>query len=230
MKSCLRCTKAGRTCGGYEEDASIIFRPYDSPGHLLLPFKSMARKCSLPVRIPGPGTDLPEDTTPKETSDEEVEGYALRAFFYSYCIVSMNQSISLGYLSGLEWIVRRSEMHSDIARACKAVALATAGIKLRRPVLTRKAEALYHDLLWSSARTMKNPAFAHTAESLVVAVLLGLYEVCLEICYGYVTNTRQMITTNDVNFGNHQAHARGVAAILQVGNSPLDLVAAVRRE
>ncbi len=37
-----------------------------------------------------------------------------------------------------------------------------------------------------------------------------------------------MITAGETHPGNHKAHARGVAAILQIDTSPLDLFRAVR--
>ena len=37
-----------------------------------------------------------------------------------------------------------------------------------------------------------------------------------------------MITAAETHPGNHKAHARGVAAILQIDTSPLDLFGAVR--
>ena len=40
-------------------------------------------------------------------------------------------------------------------------------------------------------------------------------------------NTQQMIVAEETNPGHHTAHAGGVAAILQIENNPLELVAAV---
>jgi hypothetical protein len=138
----------------------------------------MARKCRLPVRVPVPGTDiLPEDSRPREVSDEKIEEHALRAFVYDYCIVSTNRSISRGYLDGLELMLHHLGLQSDLAKACKVVAFADHGLKLCRPVLIRKAEVLYHDLLGSLARAIEKPTSANTTEPLVVAMLLGLYEV-----------------------------------------------------
>ena len=176
----MRCTAAQRTCGGYEESANCTFREYERQDVDPLPFKSTARKCSLPVRVPAPGTDiLPEDSKPPEVSDEKVENFAVRAFFYDYCITSMNQSLSRGYLNGLEMMLDRLGWQSDLAKACKVVAFANHGIKLCRPTLTHKAEVLYHDLLGSLGKALANTAFVTTAESLVTATLLGLYEVFL---------------------------------------------------
>ena len=80
-----------------------MFRQYDRQDWNPLPFKSMARKCSLPVRVSGPDNDIvPEDSRPQEISDEKVEEFALRAFLYCHCISSRNRSLSRAYLNGLE--------------------------------------------------------------------------------------------------------------------------------
>ncbi|KAK0516280.1 hypothetical protein JMJ35_000883 [Cladonia borealis] len=206
--SCLRCITAQRTCGGYEDGTNCMFRQYDGQDGDPVPFKSMARKCSLPVRVSGPGIDKPQ-----EISDEKVEEFALRAFFYDYCIISTNHSLSRGYFDGLELMVQRLGWQSDLAKACKAVGFATHGTKLYRPGLMRKAEVFYYTLLGSLAKAIADPAFVKTTESLMIAVLLGLYE---------------MIMAGDSYPGNHNAHARGVAAILQIENSPLELFGAIR--
>ena len=174
----MRCVTAQRTCGGYEDGATHMFRQYDGQDGDPVLFKSTARKCSLPVRVSKPGTDiLPEDGQPQELSNEKVEEFALRAFFYDYCIVSMNPYLSRGYLDGLELMLHQLGWESDLAKACKAVAFASHGSKLRRPVLKQKAEMLYHNLLGSLAKAIEDSAFATTAELLMIAMLLGLYEV-----------------------------------------------------
>ena len=76
-------------------------------------------------------------------------------------------------------MLNRLGWQSDLAKACKVVAFANHGIKLCRPGLTRKAEIFYDDLLRSLAKAIEDPAFVNTAESLTIAMLLGLYEVHL---------------------------------------------------
>ena len=146
------------------------------------PPSSIARKCSLPVRAAGFSTEeeLP-DGQPQEVSDKQVEDFALRAFLYDYCIVSTDQSLSRGYLSGLESMLHQLGWQSDLAKACKVVAFANHGIKLRTSVFTRKAEILYHGLLQSLVKAIECPASADTIESLMVAMLLGVYEVDLAL-------------------------------------------------
>ncbi len=155
-----------------------MFRQYSRQDGDLVPFKSMARKCSLPVHVSGLDTNTPpEYGRPQEISDEKVEEFALRAFLYDYCVVSTNHCLSRGYLDGLELMLHKAGWQSDLAKACKLVGFANHGIKLRRPVLTQKADTLYRDLLASLAKAIKSSAFAATTESLMIAMLLGVYEV-----------------------------------------------------
>ena len=141
----------------------------------------MARKCCLPADTSSLVTDtqLKDGGLPKEVSKEKLEEFALRGFVYDYCVVSTNQSLSRGYLGSLEVMLYRRGWHSDLAKACKVVEYANHGTLLRRPGLMRKAELMYHDLLGSLAKAIDSAAFANNAESLTIAMLLGLYEVLL---------------------------------------------------
>lgn len=175
----MRCVRANRTCHGYEYGASSAFRQYEvrsasDPSS----FTSVARKCTLPKRIPIPGTDvLPVDTIPEETSEEQSNWLALRAFFYDYCLISTNRHLSRGFLSNLETMALRLGPKSDLVKACLAVSFASHAKPLNRPKLRDKAEMFYQELLGSLARAIENPASANTAESKLVAMLLGLYQV-----------------------------------------------------
>ncbi|KFY44171.1 hypothetical protein V495_03599 [Pseudogymnoascus sp. VKM F-4514 (FW-929)] len=210
--SCLRCLTSSRTCGGYNDDSSLIFRSQESQGGNLISLQSTPRKCSLPVRIPCPETGiLPEDKHPKEFSQEEVDKWIIEAFLYDYCVTSTNRELSRGYLDGLEAMLSQAGHDSTLAMACRAVANANHGRKLDRPRLTAKAAVAYQDLLGSLAIAMQNPEFAETPEALMIAMLLGLYE---------------MIVAGESHAGNHNTHARGVAAILKTEHSPLDLFGA----
>ena len=178
----MRCLRSNRTCKGYVDQAitKLTFR-HVVPDmiHSGQPPRLMARKCSLPARVPAPGTDfLPDDTSPKEETDDGIEGLALRAFFHDYCVPSTNYTISRGFLNHLETLVVRCGPWSDCAKACKAVAFASHGIKLHRPSLLRKAEALYDELVRSLARVMGGIDLSLiSSEVLTVVMLLGLYEV-----------------------------------------------------
>ncbi|BCS28337.1 uncharacterized protein APUU_61385A, partial [Aspergillus puulaauensis] len=122
------------------------------------PFQSIARKCSLPPRVSPTGSDtVPVDGKPKEVPVCAMEEYALRPFFYDYCITPVNSSFSRGFLGGLESIVHRQGLQSQVAKACKAVACASHAITLNRPFLTRKAEGLYQELLNALAEAIRDP-------------------------------------------------------------------------
>lgn len=173
----MRCCRSNRTCRGYEGD--ITFKQYSThESTQTAAFTSAARKCSLPVRQPLPGTDmLPVDLPPIETPETDSQQYALRAFFYNYCTVSDNAHLSRGYLCGLEALARRLGPKSDLVNACEAVAFAAHAKPLNRPRLLDIAEAKYRDLLGSLARVIDTPDLVHPKEPKLVAMLLGLYEV-----------------------------------------------------
>ena len=134
----------------------------------------------MPIRVPIPGTDvLPEDIFPAETSQAESNGLALRAFFYDYCLVSSNQNLSQGFLSGLEMMAYRLGPRSDLVKACQAVAFTSHSKPLNRPQLLQKAQIFYQELLGSLAGAIESPASANAAESILVAMLLGIYQVNL---------------------------------------------------
>ncbi|OKL58468.1 hypothetical protein UA08_05976 [Talaromyces atroroseus] len=220
--SCLRCANANRTCGGYERSSrEVQIRQYhgeDVPGEKQhVPFYkqgSIARKCSLPVREPLPGTNiLPPDTTPKEVNIEQSDDYALGAFFYDYCIASSNNKISPGFLSRLEQMFYSAKSHSMLKKACEAVAYASNGRKLNRPHLKRRGMELYHNVLSWFAVAIHDSEPTKTPEYLAVTTLLGLYEI---------------ITGEEAHFGHTNAHAGGIAAMLGIRKSPLYLLEAMR--
>ncbi|PWY86692.1 hypothetical protein BO70DRAFT_287877 [Aspergillus heteromorphus CBS 117.55] len=215
----MRCLESNRTCKGYVEQANSkhIFRQHvvkDST-KVPLPSESQARKCSLPARVPAPGTSfIPDDLPPKEETEESIEGLALRAFFYDYCVPSTNLSLSRGFFHGIERMVHHRGSSSDFAQACKAVAFASHGIKLRRPLLTQNAGMLYHRLIASLAREMSGSDLSpRSLDVLAIVVLLGVYE---------------MIVADDMHPGYHGIHAGGMAAVLRIENSPLGLLKAVK--
>ena len=193
----------------------------------------MARKCSLPARSSGlvPDTQPKDGGLPREVSKEKLEEFAVRGFLYDYCVVSTNQSLSRGYLGSLELMLHRRGWQSDLAKACKVVEGASHGTLLRRPDFLRKAELMYHDLLGSLAKAIDSAAFVNNAESLTIAMLLGLYEVLLPQSWSpqiQQLTLLQIIVATETQLGNHSAHARGVAAILRIEKAPLDLFWAVR--
>jgi hypothetical protein len=144
----------------------------------LVPFQSIARKCTLPARVCGPDTvNIVENAPSLSISDEKVHALTLRAFLYEYCIQSTDHSLSRGFLDGLEPMLHQLGPASDLAKACRTVSFASHGIKLRRESLYSQAESSYCELLGSLAETLKVPRAAKTGETVMIAILLGLYEV-----------------------------------------------------
>lgn len=78
-------------------------------------------------------------------------------------------------------MLHRLGPQSDLAKACKVVAFASVGIKLGRPSLYSHAVTLYGELLISLAGSLENPAKAKCSETVIITLLLGLYEVGLSI-------------------------------------------------
>ncbi|PVH86156.1 hypothetical protein DL98DRAFT_510819 [Cadophora sp. DSE1049] len=206
----MRCFNAKRQCGGYENEV-VGRRPYGAPSTAqVLPSSSTARKCTLPKRVPIPGTNmLPEDTIPTEVTMDESNALALRAFYYDFCVISTNQNLSLGYLSSLEKMVNRLGPKSDLAKVCQAIACASHGKPERRPQFVNRAEASYHHLLGSLAKKLESSTMGNTAEMRLLAMLLGLYQIV-------------MAKANDP--GVHEIHASGLATLMKVEHSPLSLL------
>ncbi|KAJ5136781.1 hypothetical protein N7448_005335 [Penicillium atrosanguineum] len=205
--SCTRCVNARRTCGGYETEKALTIQEYDGGKKIALPIRSAARKCSLPVRQRLPGTvALAKDILPKEVPDRDVDDFSLRSFLHEFCIVPSGPTVSYGFLSGIEPILRKMDDQSSLAKACKMAAFASHGIKLNRPVLTAKAEKLNHDLVASLAVGLQSNAAASKKYDVLVVMLLGIYE---------------MIIANDARNGFHNVHASGLAALLKLKKHPI---------
>jgi hypothetical protein len=142
--------------------------------------KPFARRCSLPVRAPYPGTDiLPDDATPKEVSEEDVVEFAVRGFFYDFTVSSPDSiSASVGFLKNLELQVQRKGLDSFLGKACTMISYANNARKLRRPSFTTKAEMMYHELLRYLAKEISRPGSVKERSELTqLASLMGLYEV-----------------------------------------------------
>ncbi|KXJ87537.1 hypothetical protein Micbo1qcDRAFT_208155 [Microdochium bolleyi] len=179
--------------------------------HLLQqPFVSEARRCSLPVRAPAPGTtSIPEDFRQAEVTESERLQYALRGFFYDCCVLTTSTRLSRGFLSGVELLTRQLGLDSHLVRGCEAVAYAVHGKTLDRPNLTLRAETRYQDLLGQLAQLIEFPDARDEREPWLVALLLGVY---------------QIIHASEDNPSNHAAHSRGLAALLGIPSSPLALL------
>jgi hypothetical protein len=135
----------------------------------------------LPKRAPIPGTNLfLSDVGPTETPVKKSYEFALRAFFYDFCIPETNGKLSRGFLSGLEAMAYRLGPESNLVKACQAVSFFSHAKPLNRPHMHERAERLHQELLGSLARAIEVPTLVASLETRYIALLLGLYEVfCL---------------------------------------------------
>ncbi|OCL02966.1 hypothetical protein AOQ84DRAFT_303720 [Glonium stellatum] len=187
-ESCNRCVKASRVCLGYKDDSNLLFRHWDGAKNTDSSTPALAE---------------PSRATPQNQR-------ALDSFFDDYCVESIDRSISRGFLDGLQSLINNAGQSSDIAQAARIVALAGIGNRTNRPDIVHQTKLIYGDLLRSFQTTLLDAVSSNTTESLMTAVLLGLYEI---------------ITSTEGNPDQHVAHVRGVSAILCSENSPFDLLA-----
>ncbi|KAL7952301.1 putative C6 transcription factor [Trichoderma compactum] len=159
-RSCMRCINAKRVCGGYGDafQSFSVFHIYE-PGNIQkeLQLRSVARKCTI--------LDLGTTSTegfPLETSQEEGEQLALRAFIYDYCTKSANENLSRGYLSNLGAKNYRVGTRHDFVRACQAISFGSHGKPLR----------LF-------ARTIRALPSEAQEDQILIAPLLGLYQMVM---------------------------------------------------
>jgi hypothetical protein len=115
----------------------------------------------------------------RNPSYSEIESLPFQAFISNYCISSSNPTVSHGYLSGLESLTKGAGPASNISQSCKVLSLAPLGRRQAIPTLLQKAERLYFDLFPSFRLTVSSEGNSTTIQSLIAAVLLGLYEVSI---------------------------------------------------
>ncbi|OJJ67353.1 hypothetical protein ASPBRDRAFT_200072 [Aspergillus brasiliensis CBS 101740] len=185
--ACIRCLKSGRTCLGYRSNDELRFRHHVAP-------------VNAPVRLPSPL----ESGVP---TTEDPVGF----FLDQYVVCSNNPRVSRGFLDGLPSLLADAHPSSDLVQAVEIVAWATLGNQLARPDLLARAGRQYIGLLHSFQDLLQCcQLLAPTVEALVIAILLGLYEI---------------ISSDELSQGQqkHVAHVRGVCALLLSPNSPFDL-------
>jgi hypothetical protein len=120
---------------------------------------------------------LPPTNSSGAFVDAEIEYTAISEFLNDYGLNPKNCH-SHGYFVGLETLLTHAGLNSNLAQATKIVALASIGTKLKRPSLVHKARTMYLAMLHSLQLMISNATLRNTTETLMTAVLLGLYEVC----------------------------------------------------
>jgi len=189
----MRCINGKRTCGGYAEPSALIFRPGYSPNSGLdlysddssksQPVASLARKCTLAKRMPIPGTDIyPPDVPPKEISPDFFNEYAVRTFLWDFCIQPTTLADARGLFRGLEPILLRQGLNCMVGKAAMAVAGEHHRTVLNREYLGMRGHNNYVEVVGYLAKAIQNPRTAKSPETLLIATLLGLYEVRPTLC------------------------------------------------
>ncbi|KAL7928952.1 hypothetical protein V8C35DRAFT_316916 [Trichoderma chlorosporum] len=197
--SCLRCSRARRTCPGYEPKKDLKFINYSGKVDLSVLDQPSSKLLSQPASF-----------YQTETIDWfHIENSARLLFFNDYCIISSNRSMSRGYLHGLQAMIAKADPNSELVQACTLAALANLGNKSGNLMHKQRAESLYSSLLRSFRLSISNEAVFTTVESLITAALLGLYEI---------------ISSTGTYLAAHVAHAQGISAILISKFSPFDLL------
>ncbi|PYH90622.1 hypothetical protein BO71DRAFT_387273 [Aspergillus ellipticus CBS 707.79] len=133
----------------------------------------------------------------------------LEVFLDDYVVPSIDPTVSRGFLDGLPSFLHGADASSDLVMAAELVAYTSMGHRLGRPDLLDQAAQKYVGLLHSFRITLSSQIHGPTIETLVTAILLGLYEI---VSGGIGSRP-----------GQHVAHVHGVCAILSLENSPFDL-------
>ena len=121
------------------------------------------------------GTCVPSiKLNPRILEDARIDPEIRAAFLDDYCIVSRDLCLSGGYLDGLESLLARIDLCTDLAQASKILGLVTLGNRLKRPKLLHGARLLYTELSSSFRDNISNPVMSRTAQSLGTAVLIAL--------------------------------------------------------
>ncbi|KAI9709324.1 MAG: hypothetical protein M1820_003444 [Bogoriella megaspora] len=205
----VRCAKAKHLCLGYKDDWDVIFRPLQLAESDSSHSETVERRGHPTVEI----IQSPSISSFATLNDAEIEEKILDTFVEEFCAISSNPKISRGFLDGFESLVNHAGKATDIGQAATMVGLAGVANRIGRLSLHKRAELIYGRLLRSFQTSLTDKERSSSVESLMTAVLLGIYEV---------------ITSSKYHPGYHTAHVRGVSAILSQEDSPFDLDAGIQ--
>lgn len=164
-KSCLRCSRARRSCPGYNTNKDLKFVNYS--GEVTQPTQSL-----LEIT-----TAVPSESPLGSVDWLEFEAYARQQFFDDYRVYSPDQAVSRGYLNGLPDMISKAGLNSDVTKACTTIALASLGKKVSDQSIFERAQRMHTLLLRSFSLSISSGDTFVSVESLITATLLGLYEV-----------------------------------------------------
>lgn len=160
--------------------------------------------------------NLPVQAPSLPISDISVTEDAVGFFLNQYVVCSTDPRVTRGFLDGLPALLASAHPSSDLVQAVEIVAWTSLGNQLTRPNLLARARRQYVSLLGSFQFLLQScQLHAPTVEALVIAILLGLYEI---VSSSELTPEQQ----------KHIAHVRGVCALLLSPNSPFDLLSSTQ--
>ena len=103
------------------------------------------------------------------------------AFLDDYCAAPQSSDLVGSLLHDFKMIIVAADPSSDLARAANITALASIGKKSNRSSLVNTAKVLYTQFLEALQTSLAQGSMSRTPESLLVIVLLGMFEVC-QLC------------------------------------------------
>ena len=201
--TCERCTKSKRTCLGYKGEVDTRLQGRTSK------FVNSKRAVLLPPAFQRPSPPL---NRLDMNWDPEVRAAFIR-FFSDFVLVPKDRSLTRGYFDGLEHLLTKAGLKSELFRATRIVALANAANTLGSYDLLYKAHTQYSDTLVAFQKSLNDSTRCNNDEALMTAALLGLYE---------------MMVATKAYPDAHSAHIRGVSAILGTRNLYLDVLPGLR--
>jgi hypothetical protein len=202
--TCEKCSKSKRTCLGYKDDGDILFR--DHSFDFTVDSKS-DRKVAIPSSQSIKTSDSPEYMLGKDEDQGMLA--AMGMFFSDYVLVPKDRDTSRGYFDGLESLITCTNQDSELVRAARLVAFASAANKSSSQNLTCRGNTQYSDTLIAFQETLNDPIKCNTDAALMTAALLGLYE---------------MIVAEEASPTAYGTHVKGVSAILCTRNLPFGLL------
>ena len=159
--------------------------------------------------------NTPVQTQLPPISEIYTTDHVVNLFLDQYVVRTTNPRISRGFLDGLPSLLANAEPSSDLVQAVEIVAWSSLGNRYSWSDLLVKARKQYVALLQSfQALLLSCQLHSPTVEALVIAILLGLYEIVSSVD---VLPEQQ-----------HVAHVRGVCALLLSDISPFNLLSSTQ--
>ncbi|KAL7783171.1 hypothetical protein V8C43DRAFT_309702 [Trichoderma afarasin] len=152
----LRCKNTGKSCPGYKDEATLVFRHWSN------------QQAS---------DTLPTLCWSSETDDKTLEALSLCIFNSEFVVKTVNRRLSRGFLDGIQLLLKATYSTSVLACSAKILVLASIGNRLGRQSLLIKTDKDYGNLLRKFHQSLSADMKYVSVENLYTAILLGLYEI-----------------------------------------------------